>query len=279
MNNQATGNNAVPVANTKEGPDVRALSMRPAPTSPLDLPVEAFSSGLARRKENRAMLMEWVRAAMVEGVDFGCIPTRRGPSKPSLWKPGAEKICGMLGVSVHFPTLHDYEQAALHGVDLQNIIVRCEIKDTSGGVVADGIGARSLKQDYGDINKALKMAEKSAHIDATLRMAGLSEVFTQDLEDMAHGKNMETQTKDTGSDRVPHEKVSSAITTAQRKRLETRINELGLDPQRVKDWLTKATHGQVTCFNELSTAMYERLDAKLDAWAERAAIQQEGAST
>lgn len=32
------------------------------------------------------------------------------------------------------------------------------------------------------------MASKSAHIDATLRLAGLSEVFTQDLEDM---KNLE----------------------------------------------------------------------------------------
>jgi hypothetical protein len=53
-----------------------------------------------------------------------------------------------------------------------------------GTVVADGIGARSAEQDYGDLNKALKMACKSAHIDATLRMAGLSEIFTQDLEDM-----------------------------------------------------------------------------------------------
>jgi len=279
MSKQAAVQDAMPVASTKQEPGVRTLSVQPVPTSPLDLPVEAFSSGLSRRKENRAMLMEWVRAAMVEGVDFGCIPTRRGPSKPSLWKPGAEKICGMLGVSVHFPTLHDYEQAALHGVDLQNIIVRCEIKDASGGVVADGIGARSLKQDYGDINKALKMAEKSAHIDATLRMAGLSEVFTQDLEDMAHGKNMETQTKNTGGDRVLHEKVSSAITAAQCKRLEARIAELGLDPQRVKDWLNKATHGRVTRFNALTAAMYEQLNAKLEAWAERAAIQQEDAST
>jgi hypothetical protein len=49
--------------------------------------------------------------------------------------------------------------------------------------VAEGVGARSLAQDYGDVNKALKMAEKSAHIDATLRLAGLSEVFTQDIED------------------------------------------------------------------------------------------------
>ena len=90
----------------------------------------------------------------------------------------------MLGVTVHYPTLKDYEKAALTGVTLNQIIIRCEIIDVSGRVVADGVGARLLSQDNGDINKALKMAEKSAHIDATLRMAGLSEVFTQDIEDM-----------------------------------------------------------------------------------------------
>src|SRR5690606_3621374 len=139
-------------------------------------------SGLQRRKENRRELMAWIRSSLVEGVDFGRVMTKRGPSKPSLWKPGAEKICGMLGVTVRFPTLEHYEQAALNGVELHNIILRCEIVDAEGRVVANGIGARSLKQDCGDINKTLKMAEKSAHIDATLRMAGLSEVFTQDLE-------------------------------------------------------------------------------------------------
>ena len=48
---------------------------------------------------------------------------------------------------------------------------------------APSTSARSLAQDQGDLNKCLKMAEKSAHIDATLRMGGLSEVFTQDTED------------------------------------------------------------------------------------------------
>ena len=46
-----------------------------------------------------------------------------------------------------------------------------------------------MDKDKGDINKSLKMAEKSAHIDATLRIAGLSEIFTQDLEDMLKDKH------------------------------------------------------------------------------------------
>jgi hypothetical protein len=88
----------------------------------------------------------------------------------------------MLGVSVHFPNLHEYEQAAIRGTDIKHIILRCEIRDPRGRVVADGAGARSLVQDNGDLNKALKMVLKSSMTDATLRMAGLSEVFTQDLE-------------------------------------------------------------------------------------------------
>lgn len=167
--------------------------------SPLDASPEAFRSALARRGDNRQALMKWIRESLVRDVDFGKIhivkrsecskgkfcENPRHFSKDCLFKPGAEKIAGMLGVTPTFPTLHEYEKAALEGRELKQIILRCHMVDASGRIVADGIGARSLEQDYGDINKALKMCSKSAHIDATLRMAGLSEVFTQDIETMA----------------------------------------------------------------------------------------------
>jgi hypothetical protein len=153
--------------------------------NPLDLSPAEFRQALARRSENRKALIEWIRSSLVDGVDFGAVPLRRGGfSKPSLRKPGAEKICGMLGVTASFPTLKDYEASALDGREMQQVILRCHLVSPDGVVVADGVGARSLEQDYGDINKSLKMAIKSAMIDATLRMAGLSEIFTQDLEDM-----------------------------------------------------------------------------------------------
>jgi hypothetical protein len=171
--------------------------------SPLDLPAEVFRAGLDRRKANRAALLEWIRSALVEGVDYGRIHTlgkNKCPlaaqgrasecldpkhwSRPSLFKPGAEKICGMLGVTVAYPALSEYEQAALRGAEIKCVLLRCVLLDAQGRAIADGMGARLLDQDYGDLNKALKMAAKSAHIDAALRMAGLSEVFTQDIEDM-----------------------------------------------------------------------------------------------
>lgn len=147
---------------------------------------------------------------------------------------------------------------------------------------------RAVEQDSGDLNKALKMAEKSAHIDATLRMAGLSEVFTQDLEDMAaSGKAANAQAPSAESanpaTETPAEDPAPAIISeAQRRRLEARISELGLDRERVKDWLRRATAhrdgGPIEHFRDLPFHLYERIDAKLEEWAERAAIQAEGAA-
>lgn len=188
-----------------EAPGTEIIEAPHPSANPLDIAPEAFKGALARRGENRKALMEWIRASLVRGVDFGkihvvskskCDKGNRCTndyhfSKDCLFKPGAEKIAGMLGVTPTFPTLHKYEDAALAGVELKQIILRCHMVDAAGKIVADGIGARSLEQDYGDINKALKMCSKSAHIDATLRMAGLSEVFTQDLDEMQKDGKLE----------------------------------------------------------------------------------------
>ena len=152
--------------------------------SPIDMAPALFEAGLERRKANRDTLIKWVREALVEGVDFGSILTKRGLSRPSLWKPGAEKILGMMNLVASFPNLRDYEAAALSGVEIKTIILRCEILGSHGVVLAEGSGARTVAQDFGDLNKSLKMAKKSAMIDGTLCVGGLSEVFTQDIEDM-----------------------------------------------------------------------------------------------
>ncbi len=87
-----------------------------------------------------------VREALVEGTDFGRIQTKCGLSKPSLWKQGAEKLCGMLGITAHFPTLAEFEKGALTGLKLTQIILRCELKDGSGQVVADEMTAATWSQ-------------------------------------------------------------------------------------------------------------------------------------
>jgi len=167
--------------------------------NPLDMPTDQFKAGLDRRRTNREALMKWLKKSLVRDTDFGSIHVvskdkcqaqknckiKGHWSKDTLFKPGSEKILGQLGLIVDFPTLQQYEDAAISGAKIDNIILRCEIKDPNGRVVGKGIGARRCqKQDYGDINKSLKMAKKSGMIDATLTLAGLSELFTQDMDDM-----------------------------------------------------------------------------------------------
>lgn len=68
------------------------------------------------------------------------------------------KVCGLLGVTVQLVKL-----------DSPEVLVRCDLLDASGRILAVGLGARTLAQDHGDLNKAYKMASKSAQIDATLK--------------------------------------------------------------------------------------------------------------
>lgn len=218
----------------------------PRAANPLDLTPSEFREALARRSENRRALIDWIRGSLVEGVDFGAVPLKRGGySKPSLRKPGAEKICGMLGVTATFPTLKDYEAAALEGRRLEQIVLRCHLTSPDGQIVADGVGARSVEQDHGDLNKALKMAVKSAMIDATLRMAGLSEIFTQDLEDMPHGAldgdpdtaaPREPGHREGGQARLhtpPRRPETAGHEVAETSRSEARAAARGADPREV----------------------------------------------
>ena len=147
--------------------------------SPMDMPVEQFKSGLEQRETNRQALLQWISKNLKEDVDYGIIR-----NKKSLWKPGAEKISGMLGIKREYPNMDQYQLSASEGKELTNIIIKCVLLNSAGIHVSEGLGARTLRQDGGDLNKCIKMAAKSSFIDATLNMCGLSEIFTLDLEDM-----------------------------------------------------------------------------------------------
>ncbi len=258
--------------NTEMIPSGESTAVAVRSGNPFDGNVVEFKQALARRGENRGTLITWVRSSLVDGVDYGRIHTKKKSdcrlggnctpeaepshwSKPSLRKPGAEKICGMLGVVPTFPTLKNYEDLALQGVPIDQIILRCHLLSAAGDVLADGVGARSVKGDYGDLNKSLKMALKSAHIDATLRMAGLSEIFTQDLEDMKAAeeeRERERTQRDGGHEpqNEPHNQqqrrpaASKPATSAPRSTggrgfatekqvmlIERRLSDAGLDPR------------------------------------------------
>ena len=170
--------------------------IEPFPVSPIDMPQDTFQKGINRRHKNREVLIQWIKENLKPQVDYGqihlnehCAYAQNGSvelcvepshwSKPVLWKPGSEKILGILGLSVHFPNLEQFEMATAHKQELNHIIIKCQLKTHAGTVIAEGVGARSIEQDGYNLNKALKMATKTAVIDATVRASGLTNVFIQ----------------------------------------------------------------------------------------------------
>jgi hypothetical protein len=185
-----------PAVLTPDGELVPLSEFQAPAVSWLDSDPEQLRKALARRSENRQSVIGWIWDNLVDGTDFGrihvvknCDDQKRKActnpnhfSKPSLWKPGAEKIVGMLNMRAEWPELVDTLDAATHP-DAKTVALRCVLHDQHGNVVSEGAGARSLEREYFDLNKAIKMAKKSSLIDAVLNAAGLSEVFTQDAED------------------------------------------------------------------------------------------------
>ena len=67
------------------------------------LPAMTLDVALARR----AAIVEFVRRIMVRDQDFGEIP---GTAKPTLLKPGAEKLCNFFGLEPEFtPIIEDLD--------------------------------------------------------------------------------------------------------------------------------------------------------------------------
>ena len=146
-----------------------------------DLEPANFRAGIKRRFANRKHFLNAIKKQLVAGVDFGEIIVQ-GKPKRSLFKPGAEKIAGLLGVRSRWPTLDEQIDRVQGGANC--VILKCQLLDREDRIVSEGVGARLLSTDGGDINKAFKMAKKSSLIDAVLNCGGLSELYSQDLEDL-----------------------------------------------------------------------------------------------
>lgn len=128
--------------------------------------------------ENRKHFIDKVNNIVVEGKDYHVIKDRK-----SLAKGGAEKIASIFGWVAEF--VKDTETLDMLGDEKGTLAYVCNLKlKKKGQFVGQGRGARKNTQDNGDVNKTIKMAQKSAYIDAVIRASGLSDIFTQDLEDM-----------------------------------------------------------------------------------------------
>ncbi|HFE9852930.1 TPA: hypothetical protein ACGBG5_003476 [Enterococcus faecalis] len=167
--------------------------------SSMDMIMDANLEKVTQQLQAIANFQTVVQNNLKSGQDFGVIP---GTNKPTLLKPGAEKIQMLFGVTSEYEEIEriqDYDKGFFA------YTIKCTLSK-NGQKITEGMGhcntkeKKYIKQDpFTLANTCLKMAKKRAQIDATLTIASLSEVFTQDMEDLQDfAKREQMETMNTG---------------------------------------------------------------------------------
>jgi hypothetical protein len=176
------------MTNKPEAIEAELVTTQPQSLRSVNTTPKQLRKQMQRDQEMREVINEYIEQNMVAGKDYGTIEIqgkdgRRHTSKPSLFKPGSEKFCGLFKIRATFKK--DQETVDMLGNTPGIIAYLCELVDGRGQIVGEGRGTAKadVKGADFDINKQVKIAQKRAQIDAVLRTGGLSDFFTQDMED------------------------------------------------------------------------------------------------
>lgn len=172
----------------------------------MSLPVDRMLAGLDEYKARRRAFRKALLSMLIEGVHYGFPPgtepkldedgnawvwsgkkqkevlvkKEQWRHKASFYKAGADFVCDVLGVRDEYKA--DVEAWQQAGSKPGTFVFACYLMSRSTGeLLGEGRGARRVDKD--DENKAVKMAKKSAKVDAVLNTYGLADLFTQDLEE------------------------------------------------------------------------------------------------
>lgn len=161
------------------------------------------------------LIQEVMQAVMREGTHYGVIP---GCAKPSLWKPGAEKLLVTFRIATEsiVDDLSTQDEAryrvtrrgaAIHsGLFVGSAVGECssseekykwrfasckaEFEATPEDrrrlkYKRDGSAIEQIRTNHADVaNTILKMADKRAYVALALNTTAASDIFTQDIEDL-----------------------------------------------------------------------------------------------
>ena len=229
--------------------------------------------------------MTGTAVTLTRDIDFGVIPKTK---KPSLFKSGAEKVIMAYGLLQHYTIeskIEKFDRVLEDGKWTDNsffmYVIRCDLvrvgNDGKEYVFTSGIGSANTLESRNGFNGAfnaangtLKMAQKRAMVSAAVNIAGISSMFTMDIEDsdfVENGYKSISETQD----------PKARITPAQVKRLFALANNSGINAQKAKERLailgyTKAT--EVT--QEVYDSVCEAIQLEDDEFKEMTSKENKG---
>jgi len=188
--------------------------------------------GAEAMKEINNEKMTFIKDVMKDGHDFGVIPGCG--NKPSLLKPGAEKLLQVYGYG---SKMEKIEESDIEEGNRYEVTYKCTIiHKASSKTMAEceGSTCSEEKKNWASQPRKLKntmrkMAQKRAFVGATLFATGCSDVFTQDVEDMPEAFGA----KKTPAPQMVAANIEPEIADLHEKIIAT-YKELELKPDEVK---------------------------------------------
>lgn len=205
-----------------------ALAVVPqqAATPALMRPIARPAEFVEAHKEAAAL----IRDALEQGRDYGRIPG--AGNKPALLKPGAERLALAFGCRADYEIVQgevdhnrdnkyqDKSGRERTSFGLYRYVVRCVLTRHDGAEVGSGLATcSSLESKYISRprdceNTVLKMAEKRALVAAVLGAFGLSDRFTQDIEDMENDEEPRARPAPQAAPPPPADRLPGALSWA-----------------------------------------------------------------
>lgn len=186
-------------------------------------------------------------------VDFGVIPKTK---KPSLFKSGAEKIAMGYGLLQQYELESKIEQTGKEAMFYY--LIKCNLVKVVNGVsyvLTSGYGSANTMEKrngfngaYDAANSTLKMAMKRALVAAAIAISGVSDAFTQDMEN--------EDFMDKAQAIIDKVNPTDPISTAQIRRLYAIAGEAGLSAGEAK---TKLAAMGYTSTKQITQEKYEEV--------------------
>lgn len=188
--------------------------------------------------------------------------------KKSLAKGGAEKLASGFKLTAKFEI--DKEAQKIFKNVPGIIAYRCKLYNDKNEFKGEGGGADTLGRNQNDPNKTIKMAQKRAYVDAVIRTTGLSDVFTQDLEDMPISAQKTTQVPKYDSKTAQNANLggkkwvtdpNKPASDSQKYKIKKMLEDLGKD----MTWLEKKVGKIETMKMGVASQCIEKLQEKIDS--------------
>ena len=192
-------------------------------------------------------------------VDFGTPKTQEGKNvfpQPCLYKAGAEQIRWEYGVLDKYTMLNAIRDVE-NGFFMYEFCCELIKQNPENGewvTVSVGYGSANTREKnvgnasgFDVANTKLKIAEKRSLLDAVIKMARLSAIFTQD---------MENETFMNEAIKVSKQKDEDLTTPKQRQRLFAILAGCGYTQEQSREWLKR--HGCIKT-TELTVKRFQEL--------------------